>query len=92
VADLLRQMPGLVRLRVDKVSEALRERIGQLSDIVWSEPDHQTLELQGRDVKTILLRVVAVLNELNVELINLETQEPNLERVFLHLTGRGLRD
>jgi ABC-2 type transport system ATP-binding protein len=92
VADLLRQMPGLVRLRVDKISQILRERIAQLSDVVWSEPDRQTLELQGRDVKTILLRVVAVLNELNVELINLETQEPNLERVFLHLTGRGLRD
>ncbi len=33
------------------------------------------------------MRVVAILNELNVELISLETEEPNLERVFLHLTG-----
>ncbi len=38
------------------------------------------------------MRVVAVLNELQVELISLETEEPNLERVFLHLTGRELRD
>jgi hypothetical protein len=29
---------------------------------------------------------------MHVELISLETQEPNLEHVFLHLTGRALRD
>jgi hypothetical protein len=50
------------------------------------------LELQCHDVKATLLRVMALLTELNLELINLETQEPNLERVFLHLTGHGLRD
>jgi hypothetical protein len=43
-------------------------------------------------VKATLVRVVAVLNDLKVELISLETEEPNLERVFLHLTGRELRD
>jgi ABC-2 type transport system ATP-binding protein len=92
VTGLLQQMPGLVRLRVPKITQALRERIAQLPGVRTSEPDWQTLELQGLDVKATLLRVVAVLNELNLELINLETQEPNLERVFLHLTGRGLRD
>jgi hypothetical protein len=57
-------------------------------------PDHdgRTLELNCRDVKATLVRVVALLNELKVELISLETEEPNLERVFLHLTGRELRD
>jgi ABC-2 type transport system ATP-binding protein len=92
VAGLLQQMPGLIRLRVAKISQSLRERLEQLSGVEWSTPDWQTLELQGRDVKATLLRVVAILNDLNLELINLETQEPNLERVFLHLTGRGLRD
>jgi hypothetical protein len=33
-----------------------------------------------------------LLNELQMELTSLETEEPNLERVFLHLTGRALRD
>ena len=40
----------------------------------------------------MLLRLVALLNDLDVKLISLETREPNLERVFLHLTGRALRD
>ena len=37
-------------------------------------------------------RVLTLLNELNVVAAGLEVQEPNLERVFLHLTGRALRD
>ena len=36
--------------------------------------------------------VIPVLNEAQIELSSLETEEPNLERVFLHLTGRALRD
>ena len=34
----------------------------------------------------------ALLNTLGVDSISLETEEPNLERVFLHHTGRALRD
>ena len=48
--------------------------------------------VQCADVKGTLLRVVAVLNEQQVELVELETEEPTLERVLLHLTGRALRD
>ena len=38
------------------------------------------------------LRLLGVFNDLRVEFLSLETEEPNLERVFLHLTGRALRD
>ncbi|MBM3993724.1 MAG: export ABC transporter ATP-binding protein, partial [Planctomycetes bacterium] len=31
-------------------------------------------------------------SEEQVEMTSLETTEPNLEHVFLHLTGRALRD
>ena len=34
----------------------------------------------------------SLLNELKLEPTGLESREPNLERVFLHLTGRELRD
>ena len=50
------------------------------------------LEIECGDVKGALLRLIALLNEHRAELASLETQEPSLERVFLHLTGRALRD
>ena len=52
----------------------------------------ELIELECQDVKKTLLQLIPLLAEEGVELTGLETEEPNLERVFLHLTGRGLRD
>jgi ABC-2 type transport system ATP-binding protein len=90
--NLMRQMEGLIRFHVPQVTAELRERIEELPVTTIRQPDEQTLELECHDVKPTLLQLVAVLNEMQTELTGLETQEPNLERVFLQLTGRGLRD
>ena len=97
VSELLRQLNGLIRIRVPQVTAGLRERLTAMPDCTLGEPaategEGRTLEFNCRDVKATLVRVVAILNESQVELISLETEEPNLERVFLHLTGRDLRD
>jgi ABC-2 type transport system ATP-binding protein len=89
--NLLGHLNGLIRFRVPRPTPSLRERLKELSDCTLAERDN-TLELECRDVKGTLLRLVALLNEARVELTSLETEEPNLERVFLHLTGRALRD
>jgi ABC-2 type transport system ATP-binding protein len=89
---LLRQLSGLIRFRTLELTPALRERIKALPDVRLLENDSQTVELECPDVKETLVRLVAVLNEQKVELLGLETEEPNLERVFLHLTGHALRD
>jgi ABC-2 type transport system ATP-binding protein len=36
--------------------------------------------------------IIRILNEANVEIASVEVREPDLEAVFLHLTGRALRD
>ncbi|HEV3120171.1 MAG TPA: ABC transporter ATP-binding protein [Gemmataceae bacterium] len=92
VSGLLQQMEGLIRIRVPQITPGFRERVKQLSSVRLTEQNGQTLAVECRDVKGTLLQLVALLNELQLELTSLETEEPNLERVFLHLTGRGLRD
>jgi ABC-2 type transport system ATP-binding protein len=89
---LLRQLSGLIRFRVPEVTLVLRDRIKGLPDVRLLQDDGQAVELECPDVKQTLVRLVAVLNEQQVELVSLETEEPNLERVFLHLTGHALRD
>jgi ABC-2 type transport system ATP-binding protein len=89
---LLRRLRGLVRFRVDRLPAELRERLARLPDAELREAEGGVLELACRDVHLTVPRLVSLLNELDVGLLSLETQEPNLERVFLHLTGRALRD
>ena len=54
--------------------------------------DAALVELHARDVPGTLQRLLGLLTEAGVTAADLEVQEPNLERVFLHLTGRALRD
>ena len=89
---LLHTLPGSIRLRVAGGAAAVRGRVAVLPGVEVTAARGETLELQCTDVPRALLAVVAILNELNVELLGLETHEPDLERVFLHLTGRALRD
>jgi ABC-2 type transport system ATP-binding protein len=44
------------------------------------------------DSNLVLPRIFEVANNAGVRITSVEIQEPNLETVFLHLTGRALRD
>jgi ABC-2 type transport system ATP-binding protein len=89
---LLQLMLGTLRFRVSRCPHALRERLKQLPDCSLHETAGDTLELKCRDVSAALVQLVSALRQTDVELLNLQTEEQNLERVFLHLTGRALRD
>ena len=39
-----------------------------------------------------LMALLSALNDAGVSITGVEIDEPNLEAVFLHLTGRSLRD
>jgi ABC-2 type transport system ATP-binding protein len=90
--NLLHMLRGLVRFRLPEVPAVLEEKLGQLPDCRFTRRDEQVVELECSDVKGTLVRLITLLNEYNVALAHLQTQEPNLERVFLHLTGHALRD
>ena len=92
VCSLLHQLPGHVRVRVANMPEAARRRLGELAGMRVTMPNEQTVEIECRNVKQDILRLVSALIQERVEMTSLETAEPSLEHVFLHLTGRGLRD
>jgi ABC-2 type transport system ATP-binding protein len=92
VPQLLRKQDGLIRFRVPEVTSALRARLRQLPESRLIEADSRPLEIICRDVKPTLAQVLAILSDMRVEILSLETEEPNLERVFLGLTGSAIRD
>ncbi len=90
--NLLRLLPSRVHFRVSQCSPTLLERLAQLPDVRCEVASDQQLTLTCSDSARTVIAVIAILNELHIELTGLESQEPNLERVFLHLTGHALRD
>jgi ABC-2 type transport system ATP-binding protein len=89
---LLQILRGQIRFKVSAVPDALPDRLLALPDARVAKRDDRQFALECRDVTGTLLRLIALLKELQIELLNIETIEPNLERVFLHLTGKTLRD
>ncbi|HLW67215.1 MAG TPA: ABC transporter ATP-binding protein [Gemmataceae bacterium] len=90
--NLLRLLEGRIRVRLPQVPAALRQRIQQLPNVQVAEPQPNVLELSCKEAARAMFALVPLLQEHKLEPLELETQEPNLERVFLHLTGRALRD
>jgi ABC-2 type transport system ATP-binding protein len=96
---------GIIQIGLHQADEALRQQIVALSqvravsDIIQPPPEEgqpgparQVLKIEARKVNEALLQVIQLFNKLHVEILSLETLEPNLESVFLYLTGKSLRE
>ena len=67
---------------------AVVERVRAVPGVVSATADGTTLTVTARDIPPLLPKLLAVVGEVR----SLEVKQPNLEGVFLSLTGKGLRD
>lgn len=71
----------------------LRQSLADLPGIHQADGDSSGhLVLQTKEANVVLPSVIQHIAGQNLAIRKLEVQEPNLEAVFLHLTGRALRD
>lgn len=88
---------GLIRLALANGHlPAVQREIGRLPAVKESAirraDGHGRLEIQARRAQEALLGVLEVVQRHDARVTALEILEPNLETVFLHLTGKQLRD
>jgi ABC-2 type transport system ATP-binding protein len=92
LAGLLSKQEGRIAIRVAKVPPSFRQAVAGLQGVRVADRDGQWLDVVAADVKAVLPRLLAMIAEMRVDLTSIEIHEPNLERIFLDLTGRVLRD
>ena len=90
--NLLHLLEGQIRFQIESAPDGLAERLQQMEDVIVRRQDGRGFLVSSRDVPKALLHMAKVFTDLGVEPSVIEAHEPNLERVFLHLTGRALRD
>jgi len=71
---------------------ALAVAIRTLPNVLHAEATDHAVTVIAPEAEEILAPAVTKANEFGVKIHSVEIQEPNLEAVFLHLTGRALRD
>jgi ABC-2 type transport system ATP-binding protein len=81
-----------LHLGEDTDAELLARDLHDLPDVIQSSAANQQVVLMVAEAEEALAPVITRTNELNIKIRSVDIQEPNLEAVFLHLTGRALRD
>ncbi len=69
--------------------EEIIKKVPGVNEVHVTDKLIEILTLQGRE---ILTKILELLSDKNVKVKLVEIKEPNLESVFLHLTGKELRD
>jgi len=84
---------------LDRITVTINAEPGQVID-TWRSvkgvkqvtAEEDTLSILADDSNRVLPRLFETAAAVNVRILTVAIQEPNLESVFLHLTGRALRD
>ncbi|MCI3197403.1 ABC transporter ATP-binding protein [Bacillus sp. HU-1818] len=94
--DLCTRLAGgtIIHLAVQSINDdfisAIRSQ-ENVSDIVVHS-DENKIDILAKQHERVISGILALAAAHHVSLKSLHVQEPNLERLFLHLTGRALRD
>ena len=67
-------------------------RVAELEGVHETVVTANAMELLVDDATPLLPRILEALTQSQVSVSGVDVEEPNLEAVFLHLTGRALRD
>lgn len=73
-------------------AEALAQTLNGLPGILEASAVEHDVSVITPEAEDVLALVVTKANERGIKIRSIDIREPNLEAVFLHLTGRALRD
>ena len=72
--------------------EALAAAVRKVQGVLKADITDHTVAVIAQEAEEIMAPVITTANELGIKIRSVDLQEPNLEAVFLSLTGRALRD
>jgi ABC-2 type transport system ATP-binding protein len=72
--------------------ETLATAVRAIPSVLRADVTDHAVVIITPGAEEILAPVITVANEMGIKIRSVDIREPNLEAVFLHLTGRALRD
>jgi len=93
--DELKKLVGseeAINIQVENVNEETIDQLGAIELVDRINRSDGQIQVLSKDSEQILAKVISILNQAGAHVTAVEVMEPNLESVFLHLTGKSLRD
>ena len=82
----------VVDVKVTEVTDGVLERVSAIEGVKQADRTDGAIQVLTPSSGTILGKLVATLESEGAHVTSITVTEPNLESVFLHLTGKSLRD
>jgi ABC-2 type transport system ATP-binding protein len=76
---------------LDRVQTVV-DRVAEMPSVKATTRDDGHLKVETHRFQETLMGILEITNQLDVRITSMEKWEPNLESVFLHLTGKKLRE
>ena len=83
---------GVIHVTLEQDGSCLVEPLSALPPVERVSWDEGVLAVHTRDAQAALVPIMEQVNSKNLRITHLEILEPNLENVFLQLTGKKLRE
>lgn len=90
--NLLKMLDAVIRLTVTNPPPGFADKLREINGLNSVKALRGGYEVVADDIAPVLARIATLCADLRVELTSVQATEPTLERVFLHVTGRELRD
>lgn len=76
----------------NEISKDLVETVKKIPDVSEARVLDESIEILTLHGRKLLPQIIEIFTDTGVKIKSVEVKEPNLESVFLHLTGKELRD
>ena len=76
----------------NEISKGLVDAIKRIPDVSEVKVLDESVEILTLHGRKLLPQIIEIFGDAGIKIKSVEVKEPNLESVFLHLTGKELRD
>ena len=81
-----------INIKLDSINESIIDGLKNIPGIIDAKIDEDIIILYGENGDILLAQIIAKVSEHKNRIQSIDVKKPNLEAVFLHLTGKALRD
>lgn len=81
-----------IDLKLDHYPEGIIKQLKDLKNITMVEKVEEKLTVSTNNGESIIKDIIDQVSKMGCGILSIDVKKPNLESVFLHLTGKALRD
>ena len=81
-----------INIKLDSINDSILDSFKNIPGIIDAKIDEDIIILYGENGDILLAQIIAKVSEHKNRIRSIDVKKPNLEAVFLHLTGKALRD